>query len=195
MWQVTWQTTCVAAYLLFLKERNRAGPMAAISVFFALFLATTPGCAATRAGKSHHATWWFEGCRSNFGHSGFRRTAISELHTPASKIRAWPHAAQQPAYRGPVFGPAFAWRHRRAFDAAFVWFSVLRFELGVPNPTTFLAPHQVFYVKSVPVNGVTRRHTDPPPCAPTNGRPGFPFGFLGAGGRLPKARRGRFFIV
>ena len=27
------------------------------------------------------------------------------------------------------------------------------------------------------------------------GRPGFPFGFLGAGGRLPKARRGRFFIV
>ena len=34
---------------------------------------------------------------------------------------------------------------------------------------------------------------DPPPCAPTNGRPGFPFGFLGAGGRLPKARRGRFF--
>ena len=36
---------------------------------------------------------------------------------------------------------------------------------------------------------------DPPPCAPTNGRPGFPFGFLGAGGRLPKARRGRFFIV
>ena len=36
---------------------------------------------------------------------------------------------------------------------------------------------------------------DPPPCAPTNGRPGFPFGFLGAGGRLPKARRGRVFIV
>ena len=36
---------------------------------------------------------------------------------------------------------------------------------------------------------------DPPPCAPKNGRPGFPFGFLGAGGRLPKARRGRVFIV
>ena len=40
---------------------------------------------------------------------------------------------------------------------------------------------------------------DPPPCAPTNGRPGFPFGFLGAGGRLPKARlehvRGRFFFA
>ena len=36
---------------------------------------------------------------------------------------------------------------------------------------------------------------DPPPCAPTNGRPGFPFGFLGAGGRLPKARRRRVFIV
>ena len=35
---------------------------------------------------------------------------------------------------------------------------------------------------------------DPPPCAPTNGRPGFSFGFLGAGGRLPKARRGRFFL-
>ena len=27
------------------------------------------------------------------------------------------------------------------------------------------------------------------------GRPGFPFAFLGAGGRLPKARRGRVFIV
>ena len=31
--------------------------------------------------------------------------------------------------------------------------------------------------------------------APTNGRPGFPFVFLGAGGRLPKARRGRAFGV
>ena len=30
---------------------------------------------------------------------------------------------------------------------------------------------------------------------PTNGRPGFPFGFLGAGGRLPKARRGRVSIA
>jgi hypothetical protein len=30
---------------------------------------------------------------------------------------------------------------------------------------------------------------------PANGRPGFPFGFLGAGGRLPKARRGRAFVV
>ena len=28
-----------------------------------------------------------------------------------------------------------------------------------------------------------------------NDRPGFPFGFLGAGGRLPKARRGRVCIV
>ena len=35
---------------------------------------------------------------------------------------------------------------------------------------------------------------DPPPCAPANGRPGFPFGFLGAGGRLPKARRGRVLL-
>ena len=35
----------------------------------------------------------------------------------------------------------------------------------------------------------------PPPCAPTNGRPGFPLGFLGAGGRFPKARRGRVFIA
>jgi hypothetical protein len=35
----------------------------------------------------------------------------------------------------------------------------------------------------------------PPPCAPTNGRPGFSFDLLGAGGRLPKARRGRVFIV
>ena len=39
-----------------------------------------------------------------------------------------------------------------------------------------------------------------PPHAPhgapsANGRPGFPFGFLGAGGRLPKARRGRAFVV
>ena len=56
------------------------------------------------------------------------------FHTPASKTRARPHAAQYPAYRGPVFGPVFAWRNRRAF----VWFSVLRFDLGVPNPT-FLA--------------------------------------------------------
>ena len=55
-------------------------------------------------------------------------------YTPASKIRARPRAAQYPAYRGPVLGPAFAWRNRRAFT----WFSVLRFELGVPNPT-FLA--------------------------------------------------------
>ena len=39
------------------------------------------------------------------------------------------------------------------------------------------------------------READPPLCAPTNGRPDFPFGFLGAGGRLPKARRGRFYIV
>ena len=31
--------------------------------------------------------------------------------------------------------------------------------------------------------------------APTNARPGFPFGFLGAGRRLPKARRGRVFIA
>ena len=31
----------------------------------------------------------------------------------------------------------------------------------------------------------------PPPRALTNGRPGFPFGFLSAGGRLLKARRGR----
>ena len=31
-------------------------------------------------------------------------------------------------------------------------------------------------------------------CAPANGRPGFPFGFVGAGGRLPKARRGRLLI-
>jgi len=35
---------------------------------------------------------------------------------------------------------------------------------------------------------------DPPPRAPANGRPGFPFGFLGAGGRLPKARRGRVYV-
>ena len=34
-----------------------------------------------------------------------------------------------------------------------------------------------------------RTPTDPPPRAPTNGRPGSPH--PGAGGRLPKARRGR----
>ena len=34
-----------------------------------------------------------------------------------------------------------------------------------------------------------RNGADPPPRAPMNGRPGFPFGFLGAGGgRLPKAK-------
>ena len=64
---------------------------------------------------------------------------------------------------------------------------------------------------SAPQNGCTHTHgftferavsassanvpSGPPPCAPTNGRPGFPFGFLGAGGRLPKARRGRVFIA
>ena len=32
----------------------------------------------------------------------------------------------------------------------------------------------------------------PPPCAPANGRPGFPFGFMGAGGRFLKERRGRW---
>ena len=41
----------------------------------------------------------------------------------------------------------------------------------------------------------SQSHYAPPPCAPTNGRPGFPFGFLGAGGRLPKARRGRVSFV
>ena len=54
--------------------------------------------------------------------------------TPASKTRARPRAAQYTAHRGPAFGLVFAWRNRRAF----VWLSVLRFELGVPNPT-FLA--------------------------------------------------------
>ena len=50
--------------------------------------------------------------------------------TRGSKMRARPRAAQYPAYRGPVLDPVFAWRNRRVF----VWFSVLRFELGVPNP-------------------------------------------------------------
>ena len=45
------------------------------------------------------------------------------------------------------------------------------------------------------VGGFMFNSSSSPPCAPTNGRPGFPFGFLGAGGRLPKARRGRIFIV
>ena len=38
----------------------------------------------------------------------------------------------------PHIGPAFAWRNRRAF----VWFSVLRFELGVPNPIVLAFCHQ-----------------------------------------------------
>ena len=42
---------------------------------------------------------------------------------------------------------------------------------------------------------VEARRAGPPPFAPANGRPGFPFGFLAAGGRLPRARRGRVFIV
>ena len=35
----------------------------------------------------------------------------------------------------------------------------------------------------------------PRPRAPANGWPGFPFGFLGAGSRLPKARRGRVYCA
>ena len=56
-------------------------------------------------------------------------------------------------------------------------------------PGLFFGP-AVFFTPSFLGRGV-----DPPPCAPTNGWPGFPFGFLGAGGRLPKARRGWVFVV
>ena len=35
------------------------------------------------------------------------------------------------------------------------------------------------------VPALTGAHYDPPPRAPANGRPGFPVGFLDAGGRLP----------
>ena len=51
-------------------------------------------------------------------------------NTTGSKMRARPRAAQYPAYRGLVLGPVFEWRNRRAFT----WFSVLRVELGEPNP-------------------------------------------------------------
>ena len=37
---------------------------------------------------------------------------------------------------------------------------------------------------------LARREYGPPPRAPANDRPGFPFGFLCAGGRLPTIRNG-----
>ena len=43
--------------------------------------------------------------------------------------------------------------------------------------------------------GVLGLVMDPPPRAPTNGRPGFPFGFLGAGGRLPHGTAWAGFVV
>ena len=54
----------------------------------------------------------------------------SNGHTRGSKTRACPRAGRYSGFRGPVFGPAFAGRNRRAF----VWFSFFRLELGVPNP-------------------------------------------------------------
>ena len=42
------------------------------------------------------------------------------VDTPGSKMRARPRAGRYSAYEGPVLGPAFAWRNRRAF----VWFIV-----------------------------------------------------------------------
>ena len=47
-------------------------------------------------------------------------------------MRARPHAGRYWGFSGPVLGPAFAGRNRRAF----VWFTVLRFGLQVPNPTS-----------------------------------------------------------
>ena len=52
----------------------------------------------------------------------------------------------------------------------------------------FLLSAAISRKTTCPCEQLTSGH---PPRAPTNGRPGFPFGFLGAGGRLPKARRGR----
>ena len=70
------------------------------------------------------------------------------------------------------------------------------------NPSWSLVPsyHRGLYTHALSSPGRTKSSvplSDPPPCAPANGRPGgFPFGFLGAGGRrLPKARRGRVFIA
>ena len=49
--------------------------------------------------------------------------------TPASKMRARPRAAKYPAYVGPVFGPAFTWRNRRAF----FWFRFCGSNSGCPT--------------------------------------------------------------
>ena len=81
----------------------------------------------------------YSGPQSQRGVKPWTKRAALGLHyglhdTPASKMRARPRAAQYPAYQGPVLSLAFEWRNRRAFT----WLSVLRFELGVPNPT-FLA--------------------------------------------------------
>ena len=63
------------------------------------------------------------------------------------------------------------------------------------NANFFQTPHvkKILISHSTPSGMKSKQFPLCPPCAPTNGRPGFPFGFLGAGGRLPKARRGRFF--
>ena len=56
------------------------------------------------------------------------------VDTPGSKMRARPRAGRYSAYEGPVLGPAFAWRNRRAF----VWFIVSSLgPLRVPSVSRF----------------------------------------------------------
>ena len=85
-------------------------------------------------------------------------------------------------------------------------FNSLSLESGLnqrSEATQKASPTQVpvFSSKNTPAGGAKQlaakipAGAGPPPCAPANGRPGFPFGFLGAGGRFPKARRGRVFIA
>ena len=84
--------------------------------------------------------------------------------TPGSKTRARPRAAQYPAYRGPVFGPAFEWRDRRAV----VWFSVLRLGTRGAQPH-----HEPTGVLSAGARGETktgaRSHRDQPERPPRLG--------------------------
>ena len=109
----------------------------------------------------------------------------------------WLHAKKNTKRH--VFSLYMVWRHRSQPPSQ----AGVGFGLGSGSPVCFLPELGRRGIKLRRHQGPTGGGVlacllpvvGPPTCAPTNGRPGFPFGFLGAGGRLPKARRGRVFIV